>query len=86
MMYQAREQFLGLADHAEAAEQDDGTVPDALKGLLDIANSLVDHEITGGFISLRFDPLLLAVARESFRNQTCPILLPIHWMLPLAER
>jgi hypothetical protein len=68
MVNEAREQFLRLANDTKAAEQDDGAIPDALQSLFDIANALVDHEITGGFISLRFDPLLPAVARQSSRN------------------
>ena len=68
MVDQSGNQFLRLANNAKAAQKNDRAIPDAAEGLIEVANAFVDHEITGGFISLRFDPLPLAVARESLRE------------------
>jgi hypothetical protein len=57
-----------LANDPETAQQNNRPILDPVQGLIEVADAFVDHEITGGLIHLRFDPLPLAVARESFRE------------------
>ena len=68
MVDQSREQFLRLPDNSKTAQQNGSAIPNAAQGFIDVANIFIDHEITGGFISLRFDPLPLRMAREWFRE------------------